>query len=333
MVKINRLVDGSSGISPFGPSDKVKAAIRKAVKNINTAPTVEMEQLKKLYHSKFGIASENLLFANSLNELIFFVIASLNPEKVLVPGPAPVLYEEAARSAGAEVFGISPSVTDEIVFDTSRMRDSISETNPVLLSSPNRITGKIFPLKEIREIVMELGNKSPHFIIDGALMQFTGELKVCQDLVQTGKITFLGTTALFYGIPGLELAFAVSSPEMIDLYSKKKHWDINLLSLEAARTAYKDSSYVRKLNKFVITEKKLITRMLGKIDGISVYDSETNVFLVKIPDNPEETVRKFKSAGLDIRNCAGINGLDSSFYSIALMKHEDNLKMISALKK
>ncbi len=73
--------------------------------------------------------------------------------------------------------------------------------------------------------------------------------------------------------------------------------------------------------------------MLRKTDRIQVYDSDTNLFLVKTENDPQETGMKLRRAGLDIMNCGCIQGLDSSFFSIAVMKHEDNLKLISALRK
>jgi threonine-phosphate decarboxylase len=329
----SKIVDGSSGVSPLGPSGRVKAAIRKAAKSINTPPMEETERLKKLFKSKFGIASENLLFANSLKELVYFVTGALNPEKVVVIGPSLELYEDAGLAAGAEVCYIPAPAPDLSGMETSGIRGILSGADIVLLSNPNRITGKVSGWEKIRETLTEPADGSPHFVVDRALMEFAGEFGADNDLLRTGKMTVLGTTALFFGLPGLEIAFAVSSSETIRIFEEKKHWEINLLSIEAARAAYKDSSYVKNLNHFIAHEKSLLFRMLSKIERIHIYDSDTNLFLVRTENSPDETGVKLRRAGLDIMNCGNIKGLDSSFFIIAVMKHENNLKFISALKK
>jgi threonine-phosphate decarboxylase len=331
MIKKIKLVDGSSGASPLGPSRKVKAAIRKAAKCINTPPVLEMERLRRLYRSKFGIASENLLIANSLRELLYLVAGVLNPEKVVVVGPAPETYEDAASSAGAEVIVNFALDEDYSSFDSSGMREIPPNADFVLLSNPNRITGRLLPREKIHELIAASGGA--HFIIDEALMEFTGQFRADDDLVQTGKVTVLRSTALFYGMAGLELAFAVSSSEMIQLYDRKAHWNINLLSIEAARAAYRDSSYIRNVHNFIERERCLITRALGKMNRVRVYDTDTNVLLVKTDEDPDKVSRELIKAGLDIRNCGRIKGLDSSFFSVAVMKHEDNLNFISTFKK
>ena len=58
---------------------------------------MEMAGLKRLFKSKFGLSTENLLFANSIKELIYLVPSVLKPARVLIAGPALDIYEDAAR--------------------------------------------------------------------------------------------------------------------------------------------------------------------------------------------------------------------------------------------
>jgi len=120
-LKENKLIDGSSGVSPLGPSNKVKASVRKAIKKINRGFSDNGVLLKRLFESKFGLSPENMLFANSLKELIYLIPAVLGPRRVLIVGPALNIYEDAAQSAGAEVSYISATETDGFAFDISFM--------------------------------------------------------------------------------------------------------------------------------------------------------------------------------------------------------------------
>ncbi len=79
-------------------------------------------------------------------------------------------------------------------------------------------------------------------------------------------------------------------------------------------------------------EKKTIFRMLRKIDRIRVYETDSNIFLIKIDKDIDGVALKFNRAGLCIEDCADIKGLDRSFFRLSVMKHENNLKLISVLK-
>lgn len=304
--------------------------MRKAVKKINDSPCMEMAGLERLFKSKFGISPENLFFANSIKELIYFIPAVLKPARVLIAGPALGIYEDAARSAGAEVSYISAAGTDGFAFDMSRIKENVNNIDLVFLANPNRVTGRLMSRKLIREILTSKPCEHTHFVIDEALTDFV-ETEDCQADIAHNNITILRTTANYYGIPGLALAYAVSAPGVIRSYEKERHWEINLLSIEAARTAYKDSTYSKAIKQYMSAEKKTIFRLLRKIDWIRVYETDTNIFLVKIDKDPEEVALKLKRAGLDIRDCGDIKGLDRSFFRVSVMKHENNLKLISAL--
>jgi threonine-phosphate decarboxylase len=80
-------------------------------------------------------------------------------------------------------------------------------------------------------------------------------------------------------------------------------------------------------------EKNAIFRRLQKIEWIRVFETDSNMILLKIDNNPDEVEHELRRAGLDIRRCGDINGLDSSFFRISVMKHENNLKLLSVLSR
>jgi threonine-phosphate decarboxylase len=172
LLKEVKLIDGSSGVSPLGPSNKVKASVRKAIRKINNDACLEMTGLERLFKSKFGISPENLLFANSIKELIYLVPAVLKPARVLIAGPALDLYEDGARSTGAEVSYIPAVGAEDLDFDISLIRENVNNIDLVFLANPNRVTGRLISRELIRSSLMPLGHT--HFVIDEALIDFAG---------------------------------------------------------------------------------------------------------------------------------------------------------------
>jgi threonine-phosphate decarboxylase len=326
-LKNNKLIDGSSGISPLGPSNKVKASVRKAIKKINSGPCEDCAFLKRLFESKFGLSPENMLFANSLKELLYLVPDVLKPKKVLIVGPALNIYEEASQAAGAEVSYINAMETDGL----SLIHENSNDKDLVFLANPNRIAGKMIPREKIIEAIAVMKSAGPHFVIDESLIDFAGSYDYLNDILHKGNLTILRTTAFFYGMPGLELAYAVSSPEIIDLCRKNKHWEINPLTVQATVTAFKDSVYIKASKQFMLREKMMIIRRLNKIEWIKIYDTDSNIILIKINTNSDGVAQKLRRAGLEIKDCGEIKGLDRSYLRISVMKHENNLKLISVL--
>lgn len=330
-MKDHKLIDCSSGVSPLGPSNKVKTSIRKAIKRINTGSCEHPDILERLFESKFGLSPDNMLFGNSLKEIIYLVPSVLKPPRVLIVGPALDLYEDASHVAGAEVSYLSATEPEDFAFDRSLINKNVAGRDLVFLANPNRIAGRMLAREKIVDILAGMKSGGPHFVLDESLIDFVGPFDYLRDMLSKGNVTILRTTAFYYGMPGLELAYAVSSPDVIDLYRKKKHWELNPLAVEAAAVAYKDSTYIKASRQFISSEKKLIIRKLNKVEWIKIYDTDTNIILIKINKNPDEVARKLITAGLDVKDCCGIKGLDRSYLRLSVMKHENNLKLISVL--
>ena len=113
---LSRVTDVSAGISPLGPSGRVKAAIRKAAKDIDLYADQECRRLKAYFTSKFGIAPGCIFFANSADELIFRCTVAFKPAAVLSPCPK--------QSIGQSMSILNPG-------------------DLLIISHPNRITGKL----------------------------------------------------------------------------------------------------------------------------------------------------------------------------------------------
>ncbi|MDP2156774.1 MAG: hypothetical protein Q8K68_03585, partial [Nitrospirota bacterium] len=140
------------------------------------------------------------------------------------------------------------------------------------------------------------------------------------------------TTAFYFGLPGLELACTVAGPRVIESLRQGLQSDPSILAVAAARTALKDKSYRRLSEKFMKEEKILLGKAISKMPGMIMYDSDTNIFLLKAADLALEIARKAARAGLAVELCSEIEGLDDQFLRISVMKHDHNLKLIKLLK-
>jgi len=136
-------------------------------------------------------------------------------------GPALDIYEDAARSAGADVSYSAAMDTDGFVFDMSSLQKNIRNIDLVFLANPNRISGTMIPSKTICEAINRMPPGSPHFVIDESLTEFAGNDNCCDDMLNKGNFTLLRTTAYFYGCPGLSLPMQFLLP-IVFVYTTKR---------------------------------------------------------------------------------------------------------------
>ena len=321
------------GVSPLGPSRAVKAAIRKSVRDINCRPRDAQERLERLLFSRFGIGSANLLLAGSLKELVYAITQALRPGNLLIVGPAIDLYRDAAVFAGSHVEFLQGKEETEYLPDIPALEEKIGSYDMVFMANPNRVTGKAIEEATIMAMVERLSERGCIVVIDEALIEFTRQKSFIEHVPARGNIIVLRTTACYYGLAGLELAFASANEAVIAAMRKSIHGELNLLALVAARTAMKDKSFGRLTEKFMEDEKRLLLRAFRGMEGVGLYGSDTNVLLFKKHVCLPAVARIAEKACLAAELYAGPAGADLPLLRISLMRHEHNLRLIKIMKQ
>jgi histidinol-phosphate/aromatic aminotransferase/cobyric acid decarboxylase-like protein len=330
--KEHQITDVSAGICPLGPSKKVKTAIRKAVRNLDVYPDPDSAGLRKFFRSKFAITDQSLLFANSLGEILSLIAAVCRPRRILVAGPAPDIYRDALSGSGAavgQVTGDKPGFEAGMEWIGRHME----EVDLLVVARPNRITGRLIERKDIANIIESASERKALIIVDESLIEFTADEGLLAESPNRENLIVLRTTANYYGLPGLELAYAVASPVLTAKLSRQRRSPVNLLAAEAAKTAYKDKTYHKLAKEFMEKEKRLIAGALKKLDRITFHETDSNVFLVRL-DCPERNVpADLARAGFLVGDCSNIEGLGADYLRLSVMSHDRNLKLLRILKE
>ena len=106
-------------------------------------------------------------------------------------------------------------------------------------------------------------------------------------------------------------------------------WNVSLPAQEAGVAALKETAYAEAGLKMVQTELCWLKESMKAL-GLKVYDSQANyVFFEGPADLKEECLKR----QLLIRSCSNYPSLGEGFFRIAVKQHEDNEKLIKALKE
>jgi threonine-phosphate decarboxylase len=332
-LKEHQVTDVSAGICPLGPSRKVKAALRKAVRNLRISSDPDSASLRKFFRTKFAVAEDAVLFANSLREILCVIPAVCRPAKILVAGPALNIYEDAARDCGADFEQVHGG--DALAIETSAesIVHRMAGSDLLFIARPNRVTGRLMEKSEVIRIIANASEKGAFVVVDESLIEFTDDAGLLEEIPHRKNLIILRTTAHFYGLPGLELACALASPELTVKLRSKSTCDVNMLAGEAAKTAYKDKSYRRLAKEFMEKEKRLLARAFKKMDRVTFYDTDSNVFLAKLDCPAKDVTNALAKAGFLINDCGDIEGLGANYLRLSVMSHDRNLKLLRILKE
>ncbi len=321
------------GMSPLGPSRKVKAAIRKSIKDIGGDVRDVQERFERFLLSRYGLGHDNLVLANSLKELVYAIPQALKARSILIIRPAINLYQNAARSAGVRIEFLEGREDLAYKMDLSMLGEKIRAFDIVYLARPNRITGKVMDNEKLLEVLERLAGSSCVLVADEALIEFTREKSLLEQVKGKSNIIVLRTTACYYGLAGLELAVAASSDAVIAKLREYVHGEVHLPAVIAAQAAMTDRAYRRMTGIFIEDEKRHLQRSVRGIPGIGLYDSDSNVLLFQHHPCMAAVARMARKAGLAAELYEGNDGTEPALLRISIMRHEHNLRFVKMLKK
>jgi len=239
----------------YGPSPRVAAAIRSAVDFVNRYPRAEREALAEQIAAVSRVQREQVILGCGSTELLRAAAnAFLGPGKQLVQAsPTFAAMEQYARAAGSEV--VSVPLTAGFAHDLDGMlARTKGSTSFVYICNPNNPTASLTQRKDLEAFLSKLPT-STHVLIDEAYHHYAGSSAMYASFIDQPladeRLIVTRTFSKVYGLAGLRLGYAVSSPSAIGEMQRFATDDnINAVGAQAAITALVDvaglSDFVRR---------------------------------------------------------------------------------------
>ena len=326
-----KIIDFSANINPLGLPPAIKKAICKNLDKILHYPDFKAEKVTQKIAKYWQIDKKNILLGNGSVEFIYLIASAYRPKTVLIPTPTFSEYERAAKSIGSKIQFLKLKEEENFKLDISDFDNS----DILFLCNPNNPTGNLIltESRTIERMVNEL------LVVDEAFMDFLPQQKkftLIYRAVKNKKIAALRSFTKFFALPGLRMGYIVAHKDVINkLRQHQPPWSTNSLAQAAAEVILSEGKYINKTYKFIEKERKFLSGQLTRIEGLKPYPTVTNFLLIKI-EKSRLTSKSLRNAlikkGLLIRDCANFRSLNDKYIRVAVRSHEENLKLLTAIK-
>ena len=332
-----RATDFSANINPLGLPQNVKKAIHTAAKDCNKYPDPLCRGLRSALSKYENVPEDNIFCSNGASEIIYRIVFAFKPRRVIVTAPAFSEYAQAARSAGSDV--ISYRLREENGFkigaDLAQLVDGASDI--VFICNPHNPTGVLTDRKTIRQIVEQCKLVGALLVIDECFMDFVtdGEISYSAKplLKEYDNVIVLKAFTKIFAMPGIRLGYCFSSNlNTIDkLYRCGQSWSVSAFAQAAGTAAALENRFVSETREYVDGERDFLKSGLVS-RGFIVYQSKANFIFFRalgILNLHERLLKK----GFLIRSCENFDGLDGTYYRIAVRTHVENAALLLAMEE
>jgi histidinol-phosphate aminotransferase len=296
MVKL----DAMENPYPLPPALRRQLAEVLARVDLNRYPEPSGRELRALIARKMQVpAGMELLLGNGSDDLIQIVTLALaRPGAVMMyPAPTFVMYSMNAVLSGMKAVPVP--LREDFSFDAGAFIARVRAERPALvfLAYPNNPTGVLYPEGDVLSVIEACEGL---VVVDEAYHVFAG--KTFMPYLNRYKNLVVLRTVSKLGLAGIRLGYLAGRPEWIGEFNKvRQAYNVNVLTQAAALFMLERLEILEEQASLIRQQREILRKDLSRLKGVTVYPSEANFFLIRVPD-ADRTHEGLRRQGVLVRN-------------------------------
>ncbi|WP_027184281.1 cobyric acid synthase [Desulfovibrio inopinatus] len=329
----HELLDFSASINPFGPPPWLRDVTSATLSEAVHYPDPDCADLCRAAAEHFGVPSNSFVFGNGSTELLYTLPRILGFSQAIVPCPSYHDYTDACHKAGLRVISPRLRADNAFMLDWKALATHLATPSLVVFGRPNNPTGRMVDEAEILDIAAR--HPDSHFLVDEAFLDFVDTTTSLVGSRPENVSVLLSLTKMF-AIPGLRLGGIATSPDRAQILREAlPPWSVNVIAQAVGKHAFADTDFITQSRTKIARLRADLQANLDVLPGLTVYPSSANYLLIQIQSDKMDASALFQRLlqkhRIAIRVCDNVEGLDSTFFRVAVRRHEDNVRLVHAI--
>ena len=330
-----RMLDFSASINPLGMAPGVRDALSGCVERLLHYPDKGAAELKDCLAAYHGVSAAQIAVANGSTELIHLLPRLVDGTRGLIVAPAFAEYASALEKSGWQIDYLTLESADDFAWSLPALEEKLAGRYDMLfICNPANPTGALIPKHEIAKVVDLCRESGTFLVLDEAFIDFCEE-ESAKDLVgEYPRAVLLRSMTKFFAIPGLRLGYAIGAPETIgSLATLQDPWSVNTAAQVAGIASLSDPAYCERTRSYITAERARLAAGMSGLSGLRVFPSSANYLLAQIDNGSSaaELRSRLLAEGVLIRDCGNCQGLDGSFFRVAVRLRVENDRLLQLL--
>ena len=308
---------------------------------INRYPGPQFDDLKAALAQHAGLPEGwALMLGNGSDELIGLlalacdVVQDGRPAAILAPMPGFVMYAMSAQLQGLAFHGVP--LKADFTLDEAAMLAAIAQHRPALLylAYPNNPTGNLWDADVIARLIAAQTAQGGLTVMDEAYQPFAAHSwieRVRPDPAGAQSVLILRTLSKF-GLAGVRIGYLMGAVRLITQIDKvRPPYNVSALNAECALFALEQASEYARQAEQIKAERTRLIDDLSKLPGVTVYPSQGNMILARVPD-AARAFAGMKARGVLVKNISTMHPLLANCLRLTVGAADENAQMLTALR-
>lgn len=335
---LDDIIKLASNENPLGPSPKVCAALQGELAVLARYPDGNGFELKAALADKHRVSSAHITLGNGSNDVLELLARAFldSRAEAVFSEHAFAVYPLATQASGARA-RIAKAHSDNHPMAYGHDLDAFKalinkKTRLLFIANPNNPTGTWNTASELEAFLSDLPGHVLA-VVDEAYFDYVESDDYASALPWIGRFANLVVTRTFskaYGLAGLRIGYAVSSPQIADLLNRvRQPFNVNSLALRAALAALADRDYIDHscaVNRAGLQQLRAgLARM-----GLRCLPSVANFLCIQLDRPGQEIFESLLRQGIIVRPITNYGLPD--FIRVTVGTEPENRRFLEALE-
>jgi len=301
-----------------------------AAVDLNRYPDPSGRRLRELLARVMQVpAGMGLLLGNGSDDLIQIVTFALaRPGAVMMyPAPTFVMYGMDATLAGMKPVAVP--LREDFTLDRDAFVAQVKARDPALvfIAYPNNPTGVLYREEDVLAILRATRGV---VVVDEAYHVFA-QKSLMPRLAEFPNLVVMRTVSKL-GLAGIRLGYLAARPQWVEQFNKvRQAYNVNVLTQAAALYVLGRLEVLEEQAARIRADRQALGTALAALDGVTVFPSEANFFMIRVPDG-NRTYEALRRQGVLVKNLHGGPRLDNCL-RVTVGTPDENRILLTALRE
>ncbi len=271
-----------------------------------------------------------LLLGNGSDDLIQMVSFAMarSGAALMYPEPTFVMYRLNAVLSGMRPIGVP--LRPDFSLDAASFVAQVKEHQPALvfIAYPNNPTGVLYREEDVIAILRAAEGL---VVLDEAYHVFA-QKSFMPRLTEFPNLVVMRTVSKL-GLAGIRLGYLAGRAEWIGEFNKvRQAYNVNVLTQAAALFALERLDVLEQQAERIRAERAGLAKALAALPGVTVFPSQANFFLVRVPD-ARRTFEGLRRQSVLVRSFHGAHPMLENCLRVTVGTPDENRILLTALKE
>ncbi|MBO3744863.1 histidinol-phosphate aminotransferase family protein [Streptosporangiaceae bacterium NEAU-GS5] len=333
------LVDFCIPCNPYFPTPEIFARLRGSLENILKYYPSDSDTITRELCTTFGLHPQTVAMGNGSTELITWIDHLLVRDSLAVPIPTFGRWTDQPLETGKRVHMFPLQESRNFHLDVEAYVRYIRErqSRVAVICNPNNPDGGYLPRREVIAMLDRLTDLDL-VVVDESFIDFADAepyTSVADEAAIRPNVIVLKSLGKNFGLHGVRFGYLVANPALAGkIKAALPKWNLNSFAEIVVFLLKDHQEEYRHSLQLAARDRRLMYEWLAALPGLTVFPSQGNFLLVKLPDGTDGVWlrdRLIADYGVYIRECGNKLGSSGQFLRLVVRPQPDVERLLDGL--